>query len=104
MKVNKKQTILIGLLLMGVVLFQLSSSLAFDWNWLVSVFKKEVPSLEYTVKASGRNLRVYEFDTQGAPKQHCVVLLRPNLNTSPAMWCTKITSKEIEINNKLYKK
>jgi len=101
---DNKKIILTGVLLMGFIFLQLSLSRAFDWNWLVSVFKKEVPSLEYTVRASGRNLRVYEFDTQGAPKQHCVVLLRPNINTSPTMWCTQITSKEMEINNKLYKK
>ena len=65
-----------------------------DWNWLVSVFKKEIKTLEYTIDTSGKNPRVYEFNTQGIPRMHCVVLFRPDTRTSPAMQCVRITKQE----------
>ena len=72
----------------------LSIPLFADWNWIVSVFKKEIKTLEYTIDTSGQNPRVYEFNTQGVPKLHCVVLFRPNTRTSPAMQCVRITKQE----------
>lgn len=80
-----------------------SSLFATDWNWLVSLFKKEIPTLEYTVDTSGQNPRVYEFDTQGYPKMHCVVFLRPDTRTAPAMQCVKTTDEFIKMNLKLIK-
>ena len=65
-----------------------------DWNWLVSTFKKEIKTLEYTIDTSGKNPRVYEFNTQGTPKMHCVVLFRSDTRTSPAMQCIRITKQE----------
>jgi hypothetical protein len=79
------------------------SFLSADWNWISSVFKKEVPTIEYTVDTSEKNPRVYEFDTQGYPKMHCVVFLRPDTTTSPAMSCVKMTKDDFEKNKKLAK-
>jgi hypothetical protein len=85
-----------------ITLFTISS-LYGDWNWMSSLFKKEIPSIEYTVDASGKNPRVYEFDTQGYPRMHCVVFLRPDTTTSPAMSCVKMTKEDFEKNKKLAK-
>jgi hypothetical protein len=87
-----------------IVLLAIVSSFVFaDWNWMSSLFKKEVPTIEYTIDASGKNPRVYEFDTQGYPKLHCVVFLRPDTTTSPAMFCAKLTKEDYEHNKKLIK-
>jgi len=80
-----------------------ASFLHADWNWISSIFKKEVPTIEYTVNASGKNPRVYEFDTQGYPRMHCVVFLRPDTTTSPTMSCVKMTKEDFEKNKKLAK-
>ena len=80
-----------------------SSLLLADWNWMSSLFKKEIPTLEYTIDASGKNPRVYEFDTQGYPKMHCIVFLRPDVTTSPTMFCTKLSKEDFEKNKKLAK-
>jgi len=77
------------------------SFLQANWNWVSSLFKKVVPSIEYTVEASGKNPRVYEFDTQGYPRMHCVVFLRPDTTTSPAMSCVKTTKEDFERNRKI---
>jgi len=74
-----------------------------DWNWMSSLFKKTIPTIEYTVDTSGKNPRVYEFDSQGYPKMHCVVFLRPDTRTSPAMFCSKLTKEDFEKNKKLAK-
>jgi len=81
----------------------LSSFALADWNWMSSLFKKEIPTLEYTINASGKNPRVYEFDTQGYPKMHCIVFLRPDTKTSPTMFCTNLSQSDFEKNKKLTK-
>jgi hypothetical protein len=53
-------------------------SFAFNWNTIIGIFKKTVNTLSYTIETSGVNPRVYEFDTQGYPKIHCVVIFRDN--------------------------
>jgi len=74
-----------------------------DWNWVSSLFKKEIDTIEYTIDTSGKNPRVYEFDTQGYPKMHCIVFLRPNTATSPTMFCSRLTEKDFEKNRKIMK-
>jgi hypothetical protein len=87
-----------------IVFIMIAASFLFaDWNWLVSLFKKEVPTLEYTVETSGKNPRVYEFDTQGYPRMHCVVFLRPDTRTSPAMQCVPTNEENIKKNIHLIK-
>ena len=76
-------------------------SFAFNWNSLMGVFKKTVNTLSYTIATSGLNPRVYEFDTQGYPKLHCVVIFRNDTKTSPAMQCVPTTPKYIKMNEKL---
>jgi hypothetical protein len=76
---------------------------ALNWNSVAGLFKKTINTLEYTIETSGVNPRVYEFDTQGYPRMHCVVVFRDNTKTSPAMQCVKVTQEEIEKNKKLMK-
>ena len=80
-----------------------SYSFAFNWNSLVGIFKKTVNTLSYTISTSGLNPRVYEFDTQGYPKLHCVVIFRNDTKTSPAMECVPTTPQYIKMNEKLAK-
>jgi len=87
------------LLLIGLA----ATAVMADWNWVSSLFKKEIPSIGYTVDTSGRNPRVYEFDTQGYPRMHCVVFLRSNTSTSPTMSCIKESKEDFEKNKKLVK-
>jgi len=74
---------------------------AFNWNALVGVFKKTVNTLSYTIETSGVNPRVYEFDTQGYPRMHCVVIFRDDPKTSPAMQCVETKPEYIKMNEKL---
>lgn len=76
-------------------------SFAFNWNSFVGIFKKSVNTLNYTIATSGLNPRVYEFDTQGYPKLHCVVIFRNDTKTSPAMQCVPTTPKYIKMNEKI---
>ena len=78
-----------------------SFSLAFNWNTIVGVFKKAVNTLAYTIETSGVNPRVYEFDTQGYPRMHCVVIFRDDPKTSPAMQCVETKPEYIKMNEKL---
>ena len=80
-----------------------SFSLAFNWNTIVGVFKKTVNTLAYTIETSGVNPRVYEFDTQGYPRMHCVVIFRDDPKTSPAMQCVETKPEYIKMNEKLTK-
>ena len=80
-----------------------SFSFAFNWNAIVGFFKKTVNTISYTISASGINPRVYEFDTQGYPRMHCVVVFRNNTHTAPAMQCVETTPKYIKMNEKLEK-
>ena len=79
------------------------NSFAFNWNTIVGFFKKTINTISYTISTSGYNPRVYEFDTQGYPRMHCVVLFRDDTRTSPAMWCIETTPKYIKMNEKLEK-
>ena len=88
------------LLLIGVIT---ASAFAFNWNSLVGIFKKTVNTLSYTIATSGLNPRVYEFDTQGYPKLHCVVIFRNDTHTAPAMQCVPTNPKYIKMNEKLTK-
>jgi len=81
--------------IMGSFLF------AFNWNTIVGVFKKTVDTLSYTIETSGVNPRVYEFDTQGYPRMHCVVVFRDDPKTSPAMQCIETKPEYIKMNEKL---
>jgi len=74
-----------------------------DWNFISSLFKKTVDAIAYTVETSGQNPRVYEFDTQGYPRMHCVVFLRPDTKTSPTMFCMRLTPEDAKKNAKLAK-
>ena len=76
-------------------------SFAFNWNSFVGIFKKSVNTLSYTIATSGLNPRVYEFDTQGYPRLHCVVIFRNDTKTSPAMQCVQTTPQYIKMNEKL---
>jgi len=78
-------------------------SFAFNWNSIVGFFKKTVNTLSYTISTSGINPRVYEFDTQGYPKMHCVVIFRNDTHTAPAMQCVETKPKYIKMNEKLEK-
>ncbi|NPA87377.1 hypothetical protein [Caminibacter pacificus] len=78
-----------------------SFSFAFNWNSIVGVFKKTVNTLSYTIETSGINPRVYEFDTQGYPRMHCVVVFRDDPKTSPAMQCIETKPEYIKMNEKL---
>jgi hypothetical protein len=80
-----------------------SFAFAFNWNTIVGVFKKSVNTLAYTIETSGVNPRVYEFDTQGYPRLHCVVIFRDDPKTSPAMQCVKTNEEYIKMNEKLAK-
>ncbi len=80
-----------------------SFSFAFNWNTIVGVFKKSVNTLAYTIETSGVNPRVYEFDTQGYPRMHCVVIFRDDPKTSPAMQCVETKPEYIKMNEKLTK-
>jgi len=80
-----------------------SFSFAFNWNSFVGLFKKTVNTLSYTIETSGYNPRVYEFDTQGYPKMHCVVIFRNDTRTSPAMQCIETKPEYIKMNEKLMK-
>jgi len=80
-----------------------SFSFAFNWNTIVGVFKKTVNTLSYTIEASGINPRVYEFDTQGYPRMHCVVIFRDDTRTSPAMQCVETRPEYIKMNKQLTK-
>jgi hypothetical protein len=87
------------ILIFGIISF----SFAFNWNAIVGVFKKTVNTLSYTIETSGINPRVYEFDTQGYPRMHCVVVFRDDPKTSPAMQCIKTKPEYIKMNEKLSK-
>jgi len=78
-------------------------SFGFNWNSIVGAFKKTVDTLSYTIETSGINPRVYEFDTQGYPRMHCVVLFRDDPKSAPAMQCVETEQKYIELNKKLNK-
>ncbi len=80
-----------------------SFSFAFNWNTVVGFFKKTVHTLSYTIETSGVNPRVYEFDTQGYPRMHCVVIFRDDPRTSPAMQCIETRPEYIKMNEKLAK-
>ncbi|MEO1923626.1 MAG: hypothetical protein ABGX25_03815 [Nautiliaceae bacterium] len=80
-----------------------SFSFAFNWNSIMGVFKKTVNTLAYTIETSGINPRVYEFDTQGYPRMHCVVIFRDDPKTSPAMQCVETKPEYIKMNEKLLK-
>jgi len=88
------------LIFLGIIA---SFSFAFNWNSLVGLFKKTVNTLSYTIEASGINPRVYEFDTQGYPRMHCVVIFRNDTRTSPAMQCIETKPEYIKMNEKLMK-
>ena len=77
-------------------------SFAFNWNSIAGIFKKTVNTLAYTIETSGINPRVYEFDTQGYPKMHCVVVFRDDPKTSPAMQCVETKPEYIKMNEKLH--
>ena len=85
------------------ILVLLASYASADWNFIASLFKKTVNTISYTVATSGQNPRVYEFDTQGYPKMHCVVFLRPDTSTSPSMFCMRLTQEDAKKNAKLAK-
>lgn len=87
----KKLLVLIG--------FSIYAS-AISWSTVTGMFKSSVNSISYTVEASGYNPRVYEFDTQGYPKQHCVALFRSQSDTAPAMQCVLTNDKNIQQNKK----
>jgi hypothetical protein len=76
------------LFVIGVLFFVTTPSFAL-WNQIQGVFKKEVKTIDYTIDTSGVNPRVYEFDTQGVPKAHCIVVFRDDTKTSPTMFCFK---------------
>jgi hypothetical protein len=88
----------------AILILVLSSfAFAFNWNTIVGIFKKTVDTLSYTIATSGANPRVYEFDTQGYPRLHCVVVFRDNPNTAPAMQCVPTNPQYIKMNEKLEK-
>ncbi len=80
-----------------------SFSFAFNWNSIMGVFKKTVNTLAYTIETSGINPRVYEFDTQGYPRMHCVVIFRDDPKAAPAMQCIETKPEYIKMNEKLAK-
>ena len=87
------------LIIIGIITF----CFGFNWNTIVGFFKKTVNTLSYTITTSGINPRVYEFDTQGYPRLHCVVIFRNDTHTAPAMQCVPTNPKYIKMNEKLTK-
>jgi hypothetical protein len=85
------------------IVFLTTLAFAFNWNTIVGVFKKTINTIAYTIETSGHNPRVYEFDTQGYPRMHCVVIFRDNTDTSPAMQCIETKPEYIKMNEKLTK-
>ena len=86
----------------GILLALLTTfSFAFNWNTIVGAFKKTVNTLSYTIETSGINPRVYEFDTQGYPRMHCIVIFRDDPKTSPAIHCTQTNPKYIKMNEEI---
>jgi len=86
-----------------MLLSLISFSFAFNWNSIVGFFKKTVNTLSYTIETSGINPRVYEFDTQGYPRMHCVVIFRNDTHTAPAIQCIETKPQYIKMNEKLAK-
>ena len=84
-----------------IFIFIVTFSFAFNWNSIVGVFKKTVNTLSYTIETSGINPRIYEFDTQGYPRMHCIVIFRDDPKTSPAMQCIETNPEYIKMNEKL---
>jgi len=78
-----------------------SFSLAFNWNSFIGTFKKTINTISYTIETTGTNPRVYEFDTQGYPRMHCIVVFRDDPKTSPAMQCVETKPEYIKMNEKL---
>ncbi|NPA54739.1 MAG: hypothetical protein GXO40_00015 [Epsilonproteobacteria bacterium] len=74
---------------------------AFNWNSLIGSFKKTVNTFSYTIETTGINPRVYEFDTQGYPRMHCVVIFRDDPKTSPAMQCIETKPQYMQLNEKM---
>lgn len=74
---------------------------AINWSTIAGMFKKTVNSISYTVDASGYNPRVYEFDTQGYPRMHCVAFFRSHSTTAPALQCVVTTKEFIKANTKI---
>ena len=89
-------------LIIFAILGVMVSPLMADWNFVSSLFVKEVKPMSYTIDTSGKNLRAYEFVTQMSPHRLCVVVLRSDTRTSPAMNCQVISDKKYtEIAKKL---
>ena len=86
------------LLITGIIA---SSSFAMSWSTISGMFKSTVDSISYTISASGYNPRVYEFDTQGLPKLHCIVVFRSHSGSAPAMQCVPTTPNDIKLNKKI---
>ena len=82
----------------------LTNIFAFQWSTLVGFFKKTVNTLSYTIETAGVNPRVYEFDTQGYPRMHCVVIFRDDPRSAPSMQCVETNPQNIKLNEKLLKK
>ncbi|GAB6044983.1 hypothetical protein JCM11957_05810 [Caminibacter profundus] len=88
---------------LSIVILLATLGYSFNWNTIVGVFKKTVNTLSYTIETSGVNPRVYEFDTQGYPRMHCVVIFRDDTRTSPAIHCIETKPEYIKMNEKLTK-
>lgn len=80
-----------------------ASAFAFSWSTFAGMFKKTIDSISYTVSTTGYNPRVYEFDTQGYPRMHCIAFFRSHSNTAPALQCVETNPKYIKANKKLEK-
>ncbi|QCT94555.1 hypothetical protein FE773_04995 [Caminibacter mediatlanticus TB-2] len=81
----------------------LTNIFAFQWSTIVGMFKKTVNTLSYTIETAGINPRVYEFDTQGYPRMHCVVIFRDDPRSAPAMQCVETNPQNIKLNQQLMK-
>ena len=72
-----------------LVLFALVTSVdAGIWTTLGSLKLKEVkPNKTYALDVIGLNVRVYEFDTQEEPINHCILIFTESEYKSPVMQC-----------------
>ena len=83
-------------------LISISSLYGGVWTSVSGFGTKEInPDFTYTLDTIGQNPRVYEFDTQGYPKMHCVVIFRDDTKTSPAIHCVETKPEYIKMNEKL---
>jgi len=71
-----------------LILMLVTSVDAGIWTTLGSLKLKEVkPNKTYALDVIGLNVRVYEFDTQEEPINHCILIFTESEYKAPVMQC-----------------